>query len=169
MRAIKTTTISILALGLLAGSAVGVAAQDEVTTAAVEGTFSVGECTEAGDWSECTFVIEASDERLSGDGFLRNAGAVFQGFDFGGEGVIVIANSSVRVEDADGAWSGGGPLFALPTSEAGALGTDQPTWVLTGEGGYDGLTALLRADLGPEADFGGVIFEGDLQAAPPLE
>jgi hypothetical protein len=29
MRAIKTTTISILAVGLLAGSAVGVAAQDE--------------------------------------------------------------------------------------------------------------------------------------------
>ena len=31
MRAIKTTTISILAVGLLAGSAVGVAAQEETT------------------------------------------------------------------------------------------------------------------------------------------
>ena len=35
MRTIKTTTISILALGLLAGSAVGVAAQDEEEAAVV--------------------------------------------------------------------------------------------------------------------------------------
>ncbi len=169
MRAIRTTTISILALGLLAGSAVGVTAQEADSPAAVDGSISVdGEaCTETDVGNECPFVIEASDQRLSGDGVLRGASVVFQGFE-DGAGVMVIVNQSIRVENADGAWSGGGPLFAVPTTE-GAFGTDQPTWVLAGEGGYDGLTALLRVDLGLEADFGGVIFEGDLPAAPPAE
>ena len=40
MRTIKTTTISILAVGLLAGSAVGVAAQDEVADPMAPATFS---------------------------------------------------------------------------------------------------------------------------------
>jgi hypothetical protein len=169
MQTIRTAIISILALGLLAGSAVGAAAQDEDGPAAVDGSISVDEeaCTETDVWNECPMVIEASDQRLSGDGVHRGASVVFQGFD-DGAGVMVIVNSTVRVENTDGAWSGGGPLFALPTTRR-ASGTDQPTWVLTGEGGYNGLTALLRVDLGRVGYFRGVIFEGDLPAAPPLE
>ena len=167
MRGIKTTTISILALGLLAGSAVGIAAQDEAATAAVEGSISVGECTEAADWNECPYAISASDPRLSGDGLMRNSDAAFP-FD-GAGGVLIIVNSAVRVENADGAWTGGGLLFALPGPDEAPFGADQPTWVLTGEDAYDGWTAVLRPDFdGPAgAQFGGVIFEGDLQAAPP--
>jgi hypothetical protein len=168
VRAIKTTTISILAVGLLAGSAVGAAGQEATGPAHVTGTITVsGECTEAAFGAECPIVIEASDQRLSGEGFVRNGDVVFEGFD-GGEGVMVIANTSLRVENADGAWSGGGPFYALPGNEE-AFGTAQPTWVLTGEDGYDGLTAVLRANVGEVATFGGVVFEGDLPPAPPLE
>ena len=42
MRGIKTITISILAVGLLAGSAIGVAAQDEVATAEVSSFTGTG-------------------------------------------------------------------------------------------------------------------------------
>jgi hypothetical protein len=171
VKGLKTTLTMAIAVGLLAGSAVGVAAQTEDGPAAVDGTISVeGEaCTETDFGNECPVVIEASDQRLSGDGFVRNGDI---GFDFDdGERFMLIVNQSVRVENADGAWSGGGPLYALPftDSDEGAFGTDQPTWVLTGEGAYDGLTAVLRVDFGEEGTFGGVVFEGDLPPAPPLE
>ena len=168
MKGLKSTTISILAVGLLAGSAVGVAGQEATGPAYVTGTITVsGECTEADDWFECPIAISDSDPRLSGDGLLRNSDAAFP-FD-GGGGVIVIVNQSLRVENADGAWTGGGLLFALPGPDEAPFGADQPTWVLTGEDAYDGWTAVLRPDFdGPAgAQFGGVIFEGDLQAAPP--
>ena len=68
MRAIKTTTISILAVGLLAGSAVGVAAQDEATdqATAVEftGATSFGPCS--ADYCNNPIVEPFTDPRLAG-------------------------------------------------------------------------------------------------------
>ncbi|MGD8683697.1 MAG: hypothetical protein PVG27_07100, partial [Chloroflexota bacterium] len=81
MRAVKTTTISILALGLVAGSALGVAAQDEEAAAsAVSFTGSVrgGEGADiettalpngymAMDGFTYRNTWESSDERLTGE------------------------------------------------------------------------------------------------------
>ena len=96
MRAIRTTTISILAVGLLAGSAVGVAAQDEAADPmapaffeveyiagddfeVVEGTYEeleegerfVGEVVRG-------MLFEAEDPRASGEvSMVDNIGVVF--------------------------------------------------------------------------------------------
>ena len=165
MRAIKTITISILAVGLLAGSAVGVAAQPEGEAASVTGTiaFSGSECVEATGWVECPWSLDASDSRLSGEGSVRNAGVPMQSDDE----FVVLVNQSLRIANDEGAWTGGGLLYALPTNED-AVGVDEPTWVLSGEGAYDGLTAVLRADLGPDGSFSGVIVGAEPPAAPPV-
>ena len=165
MRPIKTITISILTLGLLAGSAVAVAAQEEGKGAYVTGTIAIsgGECTEAEEWNECPLRLDASDSRLSGEASVRNAGLPLPSDDL----FIVLVNSSLRVANDEGAWTGGGLLYAVPSSED-AVGVDEPTWVLSGEGAYDGLTAVLRADLGPEGSFGGVIVGAEPPAAPPV-
>ena len=161
---LKTTTISILALGLLAGSAVGAAAQDGGEGAYVTGTIAInGECTEGEEWNECPLSLDASDSRLSGEGSVRNAGLPLPSDDL----FIVLVNQSLRVANDEGAWTGGGLLYAVPSNED-AVGVDQPTWVLSGEGAYDGLTAVLRADLGPDGSFGGVIVGAEPPAAPPV-
>ena len=163
MRMIRTTTISILALGLLAGSAVGVAGQEGEGNAYVTGTIAIsgGECTEAGEWNECPLSLDATDSRLSGDGSVRNAGLPLPSDDL----FIVLVAQSMRVANDEGAWTGGGLLYAVPSSDD-PVGADEPTWVLTGEGAYDGLTAVLRADLGPDGSFGGVIVGAEAPAAP---
>jgi len=166
VRAIKTTTISILAVGLLAGSAVGVAAQPpEGEAAYVTGTVTIGggECTEGEEWNECPLSLDASDPRLSGEGSVRNSGMPMQSDDE----FVVLVDMSLRVANDEGAWTGGGLLYALPTNED-AVGVDEPTWVLSGEGAYDGLTAVLRADLGPDGSFAGVIVGAEPPAAPAV-
>ena len=165
VRAIKTTTISILAVGLLAGSAVGVAAQETgqayVTGSAV---VSIDECMEAEGWNECPLSLDASDQRLTGEGTLRNADLPMPGE----ESFIILITQSLRVANEDGAWVGGGQLYLVPTEEDGAVGENEPTWVLTGEGSYEGLTAVLRPSFAEDVQFGGVIVEGVPPAAPPF-
>ena len=166
MKTIRTITTSILALGLLAGSAVGVAAQPpEGEAAYVTGTIAIssGECTEGEEWNECPLSLDASDSRLSGEGTVRNAGSAIQSDDE----FVVLVDMSLRVANDEGAWTGGGLLYALPAN-ADAVGVDEPTWVLSGEGAYDGLTAVLRADLGPDGSFAGVIVGAEPPAAPAV-
>ncbi|MGD8684835.1 MAG: hypothetical protein PVG27_12885, partial [Chloroflexota bacterium] len=79
MRGIKTITISILAVGLLAGSAVGVAAQDEAEAGASTPAYVTGTLGEPADFVEGTYSpdamrgeqllgipVDASDPRLTG-------------------------------------------------------------------------------------------------------
>ena len=163
MRTLKSGLITVIAIGLLAGSAVGVAAQEGDGNAYVTGTVTINECEEAGDWGECQLSLDASDARLSGDGSVRNAGLPLDSDDL----FVVLVAQSLRVADEEGAWTGGGPLYAVPMAED-AVGTDEPTWVLTGEGAYDGLTAVLRVDLGADGSFAGVIVEAEPPVAPPV-
>ena len=164
MRAIRTITISILTLGLLTGSAVGVAAQPPEGEAAYltgTATISAGKCQEDAA-AACPLSLDASDSRLSGDGSIHMAGLPMQSDDE----FVVLVDISLRVANDEGAWTGGGLLYAVPSNED-AVGVDQPTWVLTGEGGYAGLTAVLRADLRPDGSFAGVIVGAEPPAAPP--
>jgi hypothetical protein len=166
MRTLKSGLTTVIAIGLLAGSAVGVAAQPEGEAAYVTGTiaFSGSECADGGgDWFECPISLDASDSRLSGEGSWRNASVPMQSDDE----LVVLVNQSLRVATDEGAWTGGGLLYATPTNED-AVGVDEPTWVLSGEGAYDGLTAVLRADLGPDGSFAGVIVGAEPPAAPPV-
>jgi hypothetical protein len=166
MRGVKSVSIAIIAIGLLAGSVVGVAAQDGGEAAYVTGTIMISgdECTEGQEWNECPLSLDASDTRLSGEGSVRNAGLPLPSDDL----FIVLVTQSVRIANDEGAWTGGGRLYAVPSEGEGAVGQDEPTWVLTGEDAYAGLTAMLRVDLGPDGSFGGVIVEAEPPAAPPL-
>ena len=181
MRDIRTATISILAIGLLAGSAVGVAAQSAIVT----GSISSGddcETTPAGAESCTGGRFEFDDPRLTGD-YEHTHTVVFGG----GEGLegAFIATEDFRLTNDEGAWSGqyvmgsffleGDESDAPPEGEidpvaqsVGPVGGDElvsggNNWVLTGEGAYEGLTAWVYT-----SPFGGKT-QGLILEAEPME
>ena len=166
MRAVKTTTVSILALGLLAGSAVGITAQDEAATDAVvptpfswtldkaqcglatEGTFEMNDgfgvsrgFVEAGP--DC--LLEADDERASG------LATTVENIDFyegeAGDATFVEVNSFwQQVVNDEGSWSGPGTRASKVTEEPFVFTTTSFA-TLEGDGAYEGL-ALILIDTG---------------------
>ena len=150
MRAIRTTTISILALGLLAGSAVGVAAQSTVVTGYIDGGCSAGSV----DGQEvCTGEFVMDDQRLVGD-YELVATQVGQedgeGFSF-----ARIRTEVGSLTNDEGAWSVQALLMGLESDDEFV---NEVHIVLTGEDAYEGLTAYLG--LGPEG-MQGVILEDE--------
>ena len=144
VRAIKTINISILALGLLAGSAVGVAAQDEASDPVVPPTFTWSYGDVEGSirgYPEISqgFTVVASDPRASGE--MTND-PVDEDFD---EPTLIGLWESRLVND-DGSWVGIGKQVIGFTNdlgldfswEAGLAG-----WEMTGEGAYEGLSLIL--------------------------
>ena len=145
MRAIKTSIISILAIGLLAGSAVGVAAQEEdpMAAAAVTGGApawtqeSGGAPTLLDDFAmlsegmQFTNSWEVSDPRLSGD--ITVAGNVIRY----NEHRMQVGAADAILENDDGRWVG-----RLTVLEGERLGETE-TYILEGEGAYAGLTAYV--------------------------
>ena len=73
-------------------------------------------------------------------GSVRNAGLPLPSDDL----FIVLITQSLRIAHDEGAWTGGRWLYAVPAEDEGGVGQDEPTWVLTGEGAFEGLTATLR-------------------------
>ena len=167
MRAIRTTTISILAIGLLAGSAVGVAAQDEdaadMPTGAESffGTFAV-------DWEPTTWgtetivdgvdqsrgyvnsqgLLETTDPRLTGS-VVRASNADAHWVDGRDENVVPWA-VVWRIENENGSWTGQGYELQGSGEDSQWDWDDQPHHVtvlmLTGEGDYEGMSAHLTVD-----------------------
>ena len=72
MRAIKTTTISILAVGLLAGPAVGVAAQEDTSDPVVPAASIGASCPEAQAFARADGL--ATVVRSTGSGYLSEDG-----------------------------------------------------------------------------------------------
>ena len=187
MQAVKTTTISILAVGLLAGSAVGVVAQEEeattepTTPAKVSGTVGdeqpeiLQEPTETVDdgmlevrgviWEGIT--VEFDDPRLTGTmtGILNED--VHKVSDF--ENVVLQAGQ-VRIDNDAGSWLGHGT--AVIHAGAGMDDdeiTDFDTWVFTGSGAYEGLTAYTLWDFTEDpTTVEGVIVAGEMPPFPEL-
>ena len=173
MRAIRTTTISILALGLLAGSTVGVAAQDADTTtqAPVEFTakWSWGSSVRADtmEWDEGVVMTRggawrpgvmtsASDPRLEGAVTIAANSNQYPG---GPE----VWNYAFRIENDGGAWQQS-PTITIDT---GPDDLDTTTGVLVGEGGYDGLIAVFdNLEQGQTWTLHGYIIEGELPPDP---
>jgi hypothetical protein len=173
VRAIKTITISILALGLLAGSAVGVAAKDE------EAADPMAPSTFAWDYgdeeTEQGFFIEAVDPRASGEMSLGELSSI--NTDANG-----IGSWESRLANDGGAWVGIGKEIGGSTQDrtGGDWQADEfdsywevgiTMWEMTGEGGYDGLSLILFEDaaFGPEHwrpyPFSwGIIFPSELPA-----
>jgi hypothetical protein len=177
VRAIKTSIISILAVGLLAGSAVGVAAQDEefpplvyFTGSADEpGRFVEPEVTE-GDlgWTMSGLEVhdipfEMSDPRISGSlsGFGQGAG----GGPFGEEGFVNFDAYTYRIDNEGGSWEGQGTYFWVAEGEDDEK-VDMSTMLLTGSGDYEGLYAYVFTDWLNEPNIRGIITSLEPAAFP---
>ena len=177
MRTIKTTTISILAIGLLAGSAVGVAAQDEEAAGATSftGTGIGGEpieveMTEADLGNGFTAVDgftyrnawEASDERISGDVIGVVNRIVDPSSSVPGTLPDVIMSLAIELTNDGGSWLGEGRGFA-----SSDLGVVKELYTLVGQGGYEGLTAYaIIESTGPETTLSGIILPTALPDMP---
>ena len=184
MRAIKTTTISILAAGLLAGSAVGVAAQDqssgyftgsidESTATQIDGVFESGPPDTGRGMGFVGATVETDDERISGT--LSQA----LNFDWSGpEPTLVHTGASLwRIENDGGAWVGHGTEFSYTDDWTQWDEEDPSTWgptgnfvVLTGEGDYEGMTAMVTtqpSDVGVSS-LSGVVFSGEVPPVPEM-
>jgi hypothetical protein len=174
MRAIKTTTISILAVGLLAGSTVGVAAQDEEAAAGtgtpimVAGTMDDDASVQRSDTVIEGIRFEMDDPRLTGTATLATHATSDEGSDFKTSFVL---GQAVRIANEDGWWSGEGTgVEYWGGNENPEQGLRLDMWPeLTGAGDYDGLSAYLIVDHSqnpPTVE--GVIYAGEPPPFPEV-
>ncbi|MEX1334326.1 MAG: hypothetical protein AB1Z66_03415 [Candidatus Limnocylindrales bacterium] len=154
-----------IAGGLLLASTLGAAAQDGQPATLVTGSVTYPEgCEDTPEYTECPgFGFEASDPRLTADGVVRIDMVDSDGAD--PVEFAVAVGQSMRLENPDGAWSGTGTNVAVFGNDGKLL--DRSTIVLTGEGGYDGLTAVIFGDGEAEA-FEALIYGGEMPVAPPV-
>ena len=188
MRTIRTTTISSLVLGLLAGSVVGVAAQDEEgptyptapATVVSGGMVDWGE----GSWEEETEVMvdgvrqrqgvrfegarfEMDDPRLTGD-------VSYEGIQHGrmdGETEVVLFATDWRIENDEGSWSSSCTSYQAmePMGDPSLADPLTSTCLYTGAGEYEGRSAyLVKEFFAGELPYPirGLIFEGDVPPVP---
>ena len=155
MRAIKTITISILTVGLLAGSAVGVAAQNAVVTET--GGVGADDCETTPEGAEfCTGGRwEFDDPRLTGDEEKTSTMVIGVGEVDG----AIIATEDVRITNDDGAWSGQCVFGAFFLDDEEVSGGNN--CVMTGEGAYAGLTAYLNGPPDGSRGYLGFILEAE--------
>ena len=157
MRKFSSTLTAILAIGLLAGSAVGVAAQDEA--APIEFTGAIGFGPSRGSYWDTPIVEPFTDPRLAGEfrtwennracpgGRTCWAGGFSMHDDDGGW----IQRPGLRINHPDG------------TSATTVI-------VMDGQGAYDGLTVVAEVSLANERyDWHGYIVDGELPPAPTIE
>ena len=176
MRAIKTSVISILAIGLLAGSAVGVAAQDDpIETSFLNGTLTVSEAVAPGTETRDGGVTEVRNRFFAG-GLLDTDDPRMMGpitavvnsdvrIEAGTNFRVTLQSIAVRIENDDGAWDGSATAFARGRSprDTGNLATV----ILAGEGSYDGLSAYLLIDLTEQpAVVQGTVYAGTMTPSP---
>ncbi len=154
MKTTRTALISAIAIGLLAGSAVGVAAQDEETEAPPV-AYTTGTSGSPADFVAPTeellpggsqmsglglidIPLEFTDARLSG---LLTVSANGAAQDFV-DGFAGLESRTYRIVNDDGAWAGSGDYILAGDSEAAHF-IEQESMVLTGEGAYAGLIAYV--------------------------
>jgi hypothetical protein len=167
----RTPLITALAIGLLAGSALGAAAQsadvDPMAPAFVTGSITDGgtaatetQTAEDGftriEVTSGPDVWEASDPRLSGD--VTYAGVWHR---YPAPASMQVEAATYELLNAGGRWVG--QATAIATATIG--GWD--TIAFRGEGGHEGLTAYVVIDWNSEpGSFTGAIFPGDMPASP---
>ena len=141
MRAIRTTTISFLAVGLVVvgSSGLSVAQDAEPDIAAIDGT-----------WSGVFF--DANDPRLDGEvsygaDITPYGRKAFVKHDDSGDEVLAVTpnEETWRISNDDGSWDGSGTNVKVE-SPADGVTFFTSTVTLRGKGAYDGLTAYLLVD-----------------------
>jgi hypothetical protein len=174
----RTPLITALAIGLLAGSAVGVVAQDEDEVAApvpftvrflpsnslraAQTTTEDGVTKELGNcWAPV--IASPSDPRLAGTLTFcsddHSYGAIAAESDVG------VWSTTYRIENDGGAWQGSSAGVAWVDPESGDMMETEELVIFVGEDAYEGLYAAMTF-LPDWSDIRGVIFEGAPPAAP---
>lgn len=178
MRRIRISTSVVLAIGLLAGSGLGVGAQDEpdeaIAPTRVSGsiTYAPRPCTEPEVEQDAAVRRErngvcspmtwrASDPRLSGTVTLVESHDVYQL----GDGVVSVGVVAEFLSNDEGGWacSDSGNLYEGDGDAGTYVGT--PTSTCIGRDGYEGLSAILVFDI-VDLAFEGLIFPGDVPPVP---
>ena len=157
MRGYKSSIIAILALGLLAGSAVGVAAQEGATAVEFTGATGFGRCSI--DYCDNPIVEPFTDPRLAGR------------FRVWGNDVDYPDGPTIRMvgfsmDDDDGGW-----VQRPGVAVTHANGQDAIRVIaMDGHGAYEGLTIVAEISLTGETwDWHGYILDGELPPAPTIE
>jgi hypothetical protein len=174
----RTLCVSLIAMALLAGSALEVAGQEDgaeliEVTAPVEvtGTYRLGPCSygfekvghiEPGRGFNCRADWSMSDPRLEGKvTWVLNWDSYFDRAD--------LWVSAVSIENDAGAWrERPAPWLRFNTS----VETTTKTMVLDGEGDYDGLFAVLEVTMREDGEgldprtLHGLIIEGEPPPSP---
>jgi hypothetical protein len=112
----------------------------------------------------CTQTSTSSDPRLSGSVTKSWNEHTYQT----DEGPISVGIDTLHVRNDDGTWSCSHNYLAKG-STPGTEPLTKSTFTCIGEGGYEGLTAVLVSEQVAGAysgEFAGLIFSGDLPAAP---
>ena len=169
MRIIRTTTISILAVGLLAGSAVGATAQDDPRAEATEvtGRVTFGQPIAMPDPVETPDGIlvregvaapqtwDTSDPRLTGEGtYTVNVAAV--------PDCCAIQAEAYELSNDGGSWVGDGRSISPESGRHGFV-------ALSGRDGYEGLTAYAVTEVAADGngwDITGMIFPSEMPEIP---
>ena len=180
MRGIKTISISILTIGLLAGSAVGVAAQDERpvffswTFGEAEGEFVPGTFDEAPGWMTMrdfmqVDLIEADDERASGLLTVAFNADSWGDPEVNAPEIIEVTSTSQRLVNDGGSWSGTGSAVSHVAAGDGVDPDGAGMVTLTGEDGYEGLTLILLTIPGEDGGTGFILPSVPPVPEPPAE
>lgn len=165
MKGLKTTLMAAIAVGLVAGSTVGVVAQDDpMAPAAVTGTGPYPEEVALGSraWEDGAMrykdlrqntIWEASDPRLSGAVSLTTNRTEYEQEEF------FVESKTAVIENDGGRWTGQGTvLFGEELGETLTL-------VMQGQDAYEGLTAYVVMDL-PGRTFNAAIIPGGMPEFP---
>ena len=177
MRTIRTTTISILAVSLLAGSATGVAAQDEETAEPALPTYATGTVGEPANFVDGTYSednrvlrgqryegvpVESTDPRLAAlfDVVVNGHSQVTD------EDGAILESRSYRAENEGGAWAGSGTFVMAWDEDPDAPHIARETVVLHGEGGYEGLVAYVTQDFIAGEGYEAVIYGVEVPPMP---
>jgi hypothetical protein len=165
VKGLRTTLISILAIGLLAGSTV--TAEDDadpMAAASVTGTLSTWKGTAPGEEGSAdgSFTLtgagwmttwEATDPRLSG------TAEVIANYKDNPFARAEIGAGIVSLENEGGRWEG------RATTLSGEILGQADTIVMRGQGGYEGLTAYILVDE-VKRTFKGMVFPGEMPPFP---
>jgi len=145
VRSIKTIVVAILTAGLLAGSVVGVAAQDDGVDLKASATFEGSFGPQGFSYDEVTGLpvsvstFEATDPRASGT-WTQFKGSWHVTLDRGTR--YQVFGYSDRLVNGGGSWVGT-TRAVVATELPDGGGRDGRFIVMTGEGGYEGLTMFI--------------------------
>ncbi len=178
VKGLKTSVAATVLVGLIAGSAIAVAAQEDASSEATLVTGTVGASTVIGE-PVSTIAdgvedvrglvregpIEMSDPRLTGS---LSRVLNFRVHPVGTEAGLVVQADLWRIDNEGESWSGPSTAISGLGEVPSDITVDIETVVLAGEGDYDGLSAYLVADWSPEigADMQGAIFSGEMPPVP---